>query len=557
MKTYLLVVQLLIYGFTKAQQNQICTALDQQLIKHWQQAGASIPNQDTINAINPIGTLATKDLGNYTLIDGADLQTYLEQIKSDKIQKVIFPSGNYQIQLSSVTPQVKLPSNIILAGEGSNKTIFEMIFHPNVYGNCFEMNDTNTAIEDLKIDLTKAFPSHYTQDGDSAEIASANNSVVAFNSAFNCWIKGVEIEKGLGSSIGLYGHSKNISVQGCYIHDAWLHGHHLDMGTQGYGISLNGNNPGIAPSYCLIENNIIEKCRHNINLQYHSYYNVISYNYTRLSRAYTVILNNRVNWSTSDIVLHGNSPNRNLIESNYFEGGGAAFGITIDNVKVTDNGILNTLYRNYGNTQLRLQIKSCNYNDSQILIANQFSGYNLSSFGHHLKFNVDLSNNIISSLGNNCMTGTNNSNDTNNLYGTIGKSCYLDTLPCWLNGLTIPLIGPNVGTMMGIPASLRYKNNLKTFSVCSKTTSLTHPSTHANDWDIYPNPSKDLIHVSDSGLQIIEITLHNQLGQKITLAFTGDTLKTIDISSFDTGIYILTLRTDSGSIRKKFVKTDH
>jgi len=69
---------------------------------------------------------------------------------------------------------------------------------------------------------------------------------------------------------------------------------------------------------------------------------------------------------------------------------------------------------------------------------------------------------------------------------------------------------------------------------------------------LYPNPSSDIITINTpSGVEITSTTLYNLLG-KIVLNNTNN--NQINLSDLPTGVYILNITTDNGSISKKVVR---
>jgi hypothetical protein len=68
---------------------------------------------------------------------------------------------------------------------------------------------------------------------------------------------------------------------------------------------------------------------------------------------------------------------------------------------------------------------------------------------------------------------------------------------------------------------------------------------------IYPNPAISEFYISNQDIRIIEITIYNQFGQAVFTNLKPD-LK-IDISSLNTGIYLIDLKTDKHRILKKLM----
>jgi heat shock protein HslJ len=69
---------------------------------------------------------------------------------------------------------------------------------------------------------------------------------------------------------------------------------------------------------------------------------------------------------------------------------------------------------------------------------------------------------------------------------------------------------------------------------------------------IYPNPSSSKVYVAANTMQISKIQFINSLGQ--TVKTINNDFQTIDISALASGIYLLQLTTELGTITKKMVK---
>ncbi len=69
---------------------------------------------------------------------------------------------------------------------------------------------------------------------------------------------------------------------------------------------------------------------------------------------------------------------------------------------------------------------------------------------------------------------------------------------------------------------------------------------------IYPNPTKNILNISIKDYQNIEkLTIYNQIGQKILVS--KSTNKTIDMTGFTNGMYIVEVEINSKKIRKKLL----
>lgn len=73
-----------------------------------------------------------------------------------------------------------------------------------------------------------------------------------------------------------------------------------------------------------------------------------------------------------------------------------------------------------------------------------------------------------------------------------------------------------------------------------------------DDFSIYPNPSHGLINFANRDFKINEIEVYDQLGRQVF--FEKNISHSIDITSFNNGIYFLEIKTDSGIFREKIIK---
>ncbi len=74
-----------------------------------------------------------------------------------------------------------------------------------------------------------------------------------------------------------------------------------------------------------------------------------------------------------------------------------------------------------------------------------------------------------------------------------------------------------------------------------------------NSINIYPNPASKDVNLSSENI-INSIEVYNSLGQRIFQENVKSKEKSIDISSFSKGVYIIGVSTDKGYVRKKLVK---
>ena len=172
---------------------------------------------------------------------------------------------------------------------------------------------TNVGIECLKI--TRA----------DTIVNSRYGYNIDFTYAANCWVTGIESSKSQGSHIMLTS-SKNITISGSYIHDAFAYD---GTGTAGYGITMIQHN-----SDCKVENCILKHLRHSMIAKQGANGNVFAYNYSLDPNR-----SEMPNDAGGDMVLHGHYPFANLFEGNIGQ------TITVDDTWGAA-GPYNTFFRN-------------------------------------------------------------------------------------------------------------------------------------------------------------------------------------------------------------------
>ena len=69
--------------------------------------------------------------------------------------------------------------------------------------------------------------------------------------------------------------------------------------------------------------------------------------------------------------------------------------------------------------------------------------------------------------------------------------------------------------------------------------------------NLFPNPTNSLLNI-ETEQELKTITIYNSLGAEMVYKTLSP--KSIDVSSFSSGVYFLIIKTSSGIVRKKFVK---
>ncbi len=116
-------------------------------------------------------------------------------------------------------------------------------------------------------------------------------------------------------------------------------------------------------------------------------------------------------------------------------------------------------------------------------------------------------------------------------------------------GYTYPTTTLNVGEEPADPSEEGYfgkKGNDANKSNSEPNQLVDEQST--DEVNVYPNPSNGLIIVNANGAKVKIITIYNKLGMKVT---TYNNTDTINISQ--SGLFILEIKTDKGTYRKKVV----
>lgn len=496
-------------GFLLIAQNPDPSIVPSSYIQEWQKAG--IDSSQFLNVVNhSIHDIQHDTINGEYYFIASEINSFLSSLDTTVHHHIEFEAAHYHILNDSVA--INIGSNTSFQGKGANATFLHFTALNNSFVHVFRCTGNQIGLSYFNIDLNN-FYSGISPDTDTAEIASANRSAIAIFESSNVVILGVHIERGLGAHVNI-SKSNYVWVHGCYFNDAWLHGNHLNYGTQGYGVVFGGNDTEFS-SYCLIENNIIENCRHAIVCQYYAQYNVIAYNYTRNSYAYNFIGNDKYDWITSDLVMHGNGANYNLIEGNVFEASTTVgrYGLTIDKVKTIGNGIQNTYYRNFSAEALRLEIKNCDYNQQQLLIDNQSPVIDIEGKLHTLFNNADLQGDLVSDVGEECV---NQQTIINNQSTNTGYTCYLQANDCWINQNQLPFIGLSKQYATN-PAHYRFL--LVQLSIDSFTCQNNEIPTPIvcyfpiEDFSMYPNPSKDKITFFKIDDKALLLKVFNPLGQ--------------------------------------------
>lgn len=94
---------------------------------------------------------------------------------------------------------------------------------------------------------------------------------------------------------------------------------------------------------------------------------------------------------------------------------------------------------------------------------------------------------------------------------------------------------------------------LDNFTVSSATASIDE--VNANDFSVYPNPANDMINVSSNSLNINNLSIVDINGRQVmNNSYDGSISASLNITELSSGLYLLNITTDLGTITKKLVK---
>ncbi len=369
------------------------------------------------------------------------------------------------------------------------------------------------------------------------EPASGAGYNILFGNAANCWVKGIESNKSVGSHV-MIENSTNIEVRGSYFHHAFTYD---GSGTRGYGVTLN-NHSGL----CLVEDNIFEHLRHAMMVKHGANGNVFGYNYS-IDPFRSEIPSN----AGGDISVHGHFPYANLFEGNIIQ------NYMIDHYW-GPAGPYNTFFRN------RTELYG--------IIMTNSNGYdsNMQNFVGNDAPNTGLY------MGNYFISGTGHIQHGNNIRGTVtpagtgtvdDNSYYLYYQPWfWADGLsgTWPSIGyPNAGNSGTIPAKNRYLYTPQSLTTCAEeiVTKVDENFSSGKTALAFPNPFNDELSLSvfSEAAETVFISLQDISGKIVfekTVAVKKGENKIVVFENnlLSKGIYLLQLQTSNSVENLKIVK---
>jgi hypothetical protein len=354
----------------------------------------------------------------------------------------------------------------------------------------------------------------------------ADGYMMNFYNAMNCWVKGVESYHSCGAHVNL-NVSTNITVSGCYFHDAYAYD---GTNTRGYGVLMIQHT-----GQCLIENNAFEHLRHAVIVKQGANGNVAGYNFA--INEYRV---ETPNDAGADLVCHGHYSFANLFEGNI-----------VNNIMVDSTwgptGPYTTFYRNRAALYGILMTPGASVlSDTLNFVGNETTD---NAFLHGLYYlagtnHYQYGNNILGTI---TPTGTTNLTDTS--YYRTSFTDFFNTAPY------PPTVGmPNVLGSGTVPAMVRYNSGGRVTVSPNAPCVLTGISSTNSNQDIllYPNPASNTFFVkmnNSNGATIEIFDLEGRIISSNTIP-SGNQITEINTSDFSQGIYFVKLITDKVIVKK-------
>lgn len=357
---------------------------------------------------------------------------------------------------------------------------------------------------------------------------------ILFSNSANCWVKGIESNKSVGSHV-MIENSTNIEVRSSYFHDAFTYD---GSGTRGYGVTINNHS-----GQCLIENNAFKHLRHAMMVKHGANGNVFGYNYSLDPFRSETPAN-----AGGDISVHGHFPYANLFEGNIIQ------NYMIDHYW-GPAGPYNTFFRNRTELYGIIMTNSNGYDSNlQNLVGNDAPNTGLF-------------------MGNYVITGTGHIQHGNNIRGTVTpsgtgtvnvNSYYLEEAPdFWINSGNWPTIGyPNAGNTGSIPAKNRYDAG-GDITLCNDDFATTVAGNSSSETTIvaFPNPFSDGLSLSyfSEKAETIFISLQDVSGKlvfqkNVTVVKGENSIRMFENTALSSGIYFLRLQTGENTLNLKVAK---
>ena len=132
------------------------------------------------------------------------------------------------------------------------------------------------------------------------------------------------------------------------------------------------------------------------------------------------------------------------------------------------------------------------------------------------------------------------------------EACNGYQIDCFSDQATISGLTSGTTYKLRVFRTLEHADNssYKSFTIQTEETLGTDYNTLENSISVYPNPAHTTLHIDTTQSQsITSIELFNSLGKKVITT----TSKTMDVSTYTSGIYILKISTRDGQITKRII----
>jgi hypothetical protein len=151
------------------------------------------------------------------------------------------------------------------------------------------------------------------------------------------------------------------------------------------------------------------------------------------------------------------------------------------------------------------------------------------------------------------VSGTSMYNGEHSVFDELGLSTQSAGTPTWYYTTSTPMVRMNfdpssmsiqsfncVGTSCIDPGT--GNGTYSSFSACQAICNSTGLEETESSFSIYPNPSKGIFSIKLDAASSYDVSVYNVLGQTVVSTVTSNMITTIDLSSFDKGIYTVELK---------------
>jgi hypothetical protein len=90
---------------------------------------------------------------------------------------------------------------------------------------------------------------------------------------------------------------------------------------------------------------------------------------------------------------------------------------------------------------------------------------------------------------------------------------------------------------------------------CCPSSKLANNNANNFDFNVYPNPAKDIFTLEILGLtNEANIIIYNNFGQQIKHLITSETIMQFNLMTFSNGVYYISVQTSAEKVTKKIIK---